>query len=282
MPLLKIITDSAADLPQDIILSRSIRVVPLYVTLGNLTLRDGVELSADSLYKQMKDDKAVPRTSQPSPEDFFTVFSEELKHHVEILCLTISSKLSGTYSSAHLARELLGDDARRVHIFDCLNASLGEGLKVLMAADLAAAGQSAEDIIKKLQQVNLRTAFTVDHLQYLERGGRVGKASAAVATVLDIKPILTMSADGRIESETKVRGRQKSIRYLLEQIEQDLSPDYTGYVCISHAYCPDECMKLAQMVESKYPRAQVVSSQIGAVIGSHVGPGCLALFYQLS
>lgn len=281
MPKVKILTDSAADLPQDIVLSRSIRVIPLYVTLADTTMRDGVELSADSLYKQMKEDKAVPRTSQPSPEDFYTAFSEELRNYDEVLCLTISSNLSGTHSSARLACELLGADARRVFINDSLNASLGEGLKVLVAADLADKGKSAVEIINALEQLKLRTTFTVDHLKYLERGGRIGKASAAVATVLDIKPILTMSAEGRIESETKVRGRQKSIRHLTELVEQDLSADYSGYLCLSHAYCPEECMKLAQALSVKYPLAKVVTSQIGAVIGSHVGPGCLALFYQL-
>ena len=273
-----IIGDSAADLPQEIASQRSIRIVPLYVTLGDETFKDGVELTPDELYHKMKFDKAVPRTSQPSPEDFRQAFDESGQS--PILCLTISANLSGTLQSAELSKELLSDSVQ-VTTYNTKNASLGEGLKLLMADDLAQMGLSVCEITKQLDAVKLRTVFTVDHLQYLERGGRISKAQATVAAVLDIKPILTMSDNGLIENETKVRGRQKSIRYLLEQMEQDLTPQYTGYIALSQASCPEEAGKILDVIASKYPLAKLVTGPIGAAIGSHTGPGCLALFYEL-
>ena len=272
-----IITDSAADLPQEIALHRSIRIVPLYVTLGDETFKDGVELSPEELYHKMKFDKAVPRTSQPSPEDFHQAFEGAA---TDVLCLTISANLSGTHQSAELSKELLTDSVH-IDIYNTKNASLGEGIKVLIADDLAQAGHSAAEIISKLDAVKLRTVFTVEHLQYLERGGRVSKTQATVAAVLDIKPMLTMSPEGLIENETKVKGRQKSIRYLLEQMEQDLTPEYAGYIALSQAACPEEAKKILDIIHTKYPQAKVVSGTIGAAIGSHTGPGCLALFYEL-
>ena len=238
-----IITDSAADLPQEIALQRSIRIVPLYVTLGDDTFKDGVELTPDELYEKMKVDKAVPRTSQPSPEDFRQAYAES---NQPVLCLTISANLSGTFQSSELSKELLPESAQ-VTTYNTKNASLGEGLKVLIADDLAQMGLSVSEIISKLDAVKLRTVFTVEHLQYLERGGRISKAQATMATVLDIKPMLTMSADGLIENETKVRGRQKSIRYLMEQMEQDLTPEYAGYIALSHAFCPEEAGKILEI-----------------------------------
>jgi len=273
-----IITDSAADLPQELAVQRSIRIVPLYVTLGDATLKDGVELTSAELYRKMKDEKAIPRTSQPSPEDFLQAFSK-VPEGEEILCLTISSSLSGTFQSAQLSKELL-PDANSVTVYDSKSASLGEGLKALIAHDLAEQGSSVNEIITKLDAVKVRTAFTVEHMQYLERGGRVSKAQAAVATVLDIKPILTISEDGKIESETKVRGRQKSIKYLLELLEENLTQDYNGYICLSQANCPDEATKIIETIRTKYPLAKLVTGSIGAVIGSHTGPGCLALFFE--
>ena len=272
-----IITDSAADLPQEIALQRSIRIVPLYVTLGEDTFKDGVELTPDELYHRMKFDKAVPRTSQPSPEDFRQAFECAA---TDVLCLTISANLSGTLQSAQLSKELLTESVQ-VDIYNTKNASLGEGIKVLIADDLAKEGLSVSEITTKLDAVKLRTVFTVEHLQYLERGGRVSKTQATVAAVLDIKPILTMSPEGLIENETKVRGRQKSIRYLLEQMEQDLTPQYAGYMAISHAFCQEEADKILEVIRTKYPHAKVVTGPIGAAIGSHTGPGCLALFYEL-
>ncbi|MDP3488321.1 MAG: DegV family protein, partial [Bacillota bacterium] len=182
-----IITDSAADLPQEIALQRSIRVVPLYVTLGDDTFKDGVELTPDELYSKMKFDKAVPRTSQPSPEDFRQAFEESAQP--QILCLTISANLSGTLQSAELSKQLLSESVQ-VTTYNTRNASLGEGLKVLIADDLAEKGLSVCEITNRLDTIKLRTIFTVEHLQYLERGGRISKAQATMAAVLDIKPIL--------------------------------------------------------------------------------------------
>jgi len=273
-----IITDSAADLPREIALQRNIRIVPLYVTLGDDTFKDGVELTPDELYLKMKFDKAVPRTSQPSPEDFRLAFEESSPPHV--LCLTISANLSGTLQSAELSKELLSESVQ-VTTYNTKNASLGEGLKVLIADDLALIGLSVCEIINRLDALKLRTIFTVDHLQYLERGGRISKAQATMAAMLDIKPILTMSSNGLIENVTKVRSRQKSIRYLLEQMEQDLTSQYAGYIALSYAFCPEEAEKVLAVIQTKYPQAKIVTGPIGAAIGSHTGPGCLALFYEL-
>lgn len=273
----QIVTDSAADLPLDIVLQRNIRVVPLYVTLDNTTLRDGVELPADELYRKMKEDKAVPRTSQPSPEDFKQVFEMCPE---QALCVTLSSNLSGTLQSADLSKQLISQPSK-ITTYDSKNASLGEGIKVLIADDLAEQGHDISHIVSVLDNLKLRTVFTVDQMQYLERGGRVSKAQAAMATVLDIKPILTMSEEGRIESETKVRGRQKSLRYLLDQLTAEVASDYDGYIGLSYAYCPEEAGKLVQTICAKFPKAKVITGSIGAVIGSHTGPGCMALFFEI-
>lgn len=196
MKRVAIVTDSGADLPQSLVKSAEIFVVPLYVTIGDDTRRDGLELSQNELYRRMEFDEASPRASQPSPEDFRQIFAKALEGAEELICITQSSGFSGTYKSAVRGREEL-EGKERVLIVDTLSASMGVGLLVLVAVKLRDAGESVATIAGHLAATEAKALFAVGNPAYLARDGRVSKASAALDRLLGIKPILGLSRHTR-------------------------------------------------------------------------------------
>ena len=280
MSKIVIVADSAADLPKELCLDLGIITVPLYVNWSGESFKDGVDLVPETFYPRLKVEKELPQTSQPTPGDYLELFNKLLAEGKEILCLTISSGLSGTYSSAITARGLL-EDKDRVEVVDTLAASIGEGMIVLEAARLVKEGLSLAEIIPQLKEKisRLRSIFTINTLENLVKGGRLSSLQGGLGTLLDIKPILTLDEHGKIVPLTKVRSRKKALAQMEAEIEKQGTNLKGQTMGMCHAHDPVLGAEKAQMLKDKYGAADVVRGEIGSVIGTHTGQGCIALFF---
>ncbi|MGI6366084.1 MAG: DegV family protein [Bacillota bacterium] len=280
MPKVALVTDSAADLPREVVERHQIIVVPLYVNWKGETYKDGEDIGPDAFYPLLRTEKVLPSTSQPTPGTYLELFEDLLAQGKDVLCLTLSSGLSGTYSSAITARGML-QDQERVAVVDTLAASIGQGLLVLEAARLAEAGKDLRDILSHLREKisRLRSIFTIDTLENLVKGGRLSAFQGGLGMLLDIKPVLHLDEHGKIAPLTKVRSRKKALVQLLAEVEKQ-GADLRGQIMgVSHARDPETGAEMAALLMEKFGAAQVVVGEIGAVIGTHTGEGCIALFF---
>jgi len=283
MSKIKIATDSTADLPLDLIKQYDITVVPLTVNFGNTSYLEGTEISPKDFYIKLSASEILPTTSQPSPGDFAAVFKELAQNGAEeIVSLHLSSKLSGTYQSALLGRSMVSD-LIKVNVFDCQMVSMGLGLIVIAAARAAQEGKNIEEISRIIIDLKskMNIYFVVDTLEYLQKGGRVGKASSIMGALLNIKPILTI-AEGEVHPYEKVRGKGKAIERLIEIANLQIPSDQKIHCAIVHSSCLDTALKLHGKVLEQFNCTEIFISDIGAVVGTHVGPGTIAfMFYAL-
>jgi len=282
MTKVKIFTDSAADLPVDLLTRYDIGVVPLLVSHGNDIYADGVDLTHDQFFHLLETSDQLPTTSQPSPQKFIDAFAPYLQQGVSIISINLSSGLSGTVESALLAQASLGSLAEgRLHIVDSLAASVGQGLLVCLAGELAQQGKEAADIVAAVTEArrHLVHLFTLDTMENLVKGGRISRTKAILGEVLNIKPILRIDEQGKIEPLDKVRGRKKALRYLLDKCLTEAKQKGACRFGISHANCWQEAQALAQAIQEAIPGQDVIIGQIGAAIGTHTGSGCMAVFY---
>ncbi|NLW17084.1 MAG: DegV family protein, partial [Firmicutes bacterium] len=200
---------------------------------------------------------------------------------MSVISINLSSGLSGTVESAHLAQESLGSLAEgRLHIIDSLAASMGQGLLVCLAAELAQTQKTATEIVEVVTEArrDLIHLFTLDTMENLVKGGRISRTKATLGELLNIKPILWLNDEGKIDPVDKVRGRKKSLKYLLDRCVAEAGGAYP-YLGISHANCPEEAEKLAHSLRQALPEQTIVIGDIGATIGTHTGAGCIAVFY---
>lgn len=278
---IKIITDSAADLPKEIINKYNIHVVPLYVYLDSEEFLDGETLFPDKLYKDMRNEK-VYKTGQVSPETFKKVFTEYAEKNQRCIYIAFSSGLSGTYQASMIAREEVLESYPNfdIKIIDTKCASLGHGLVVYKTAQLIEQGKSQKEIIEgvKFYSEHLEHVFTVDKLEYLYRGGRVSRTSAFLGGVLNIKPILTVK-DGKLVPIEKMRGRKKALKRLVELVGERSKKLENLTIAISHGDALDEAEAVRDMIIEKYNCNDFIINTIGCVIGAHAGPGTIALFF---
>lgn len=280
MTKIHIITDSGSDLPQQLCDELGIHIIPLYVMIGDDSHKDRVELQPETYYPRLKGLAKLPTTSQPTPGDFRELFSSLLAQGGEILCLTISSGLSGTYQSAITARDML-EGKGRIEVIDTMGASIGQGLLAVEAARLAAQGKPMDEILPQIRErkARLHSIFTIDTLENLVKGGRVSAFQGGVGALLDIKPILHLNQEGKIVTLNKVRSRKKALAQLDAEIEV-LGKDLQGQVMgVSHAREPELAAEKARILKEKFGAAQVIVGEIGAVIGTHTGQGCVAVFF---
>jgi DegV family protein with EDD domain len=277
--MIKIVTDSTGYLPPEIIKEYDLAVVPLKVQLGQETYDEISGISNRDFYQRLATIDDFPTTSQPSVGEFKDAYQRILAQDssTEILVLTISSKLSGTYSSAATAAEQMPE--AKVTIFDSLSAAMGLGLMVIEAAKMVANDQSLAEIMARLEQMRQETVIVlvVDTLEYLKRGGRIGAATAFLGTLLNTKPILSV-VEGEIQPLDRVRTKKKAIDRLFTQLEHDLShrhqPIQAG---VMHVAAKPEMEKLAEMVREHFNVTFFFTSELGPVIGAHVGPGALGV-----
>lgn len=276
-----IVSDSTADIPADLVKKYDIRVVPLRLMFGSETYLDGVEISAQEFYKRLVESSQLPTTSQPSPADFVEAYESILKEFPDcsILSMHISSGMSGTYQSALLATSLMEGDPD-ITVWDSKSASYGFGLFVVHAANLAAEGVSLEEILSSTEELRSkrRLYFLVDTLEYLQKGGRIGKAAAVLGTLLNIKPILSIDEEGIIYPVDKVRGRKKATARMIELFRKDLAGVTNINVAVGHTADPSSVDDFLEQLSAVFTVKETVYSDIGAVVGTHVGPGTIAAY----
>ena len=281
-----IITDSCCDLNREVAAAYDqFCILPLSFTVGGVTQHD--ELSAEEVHSYYDRLRAgeMSTTSQINPSEFFEAFSAHVKNGEALLCLHFSSALSGTYSSACIARDMVLEqypDAV-IEIVDTLAASAGQGMMVYDALENREAGM---DIHENAQWIRERIQtyvhwFTVDDLHFLKRGGRCSPSAAFFGSMLSIKPVLHVSEEGKLIARAKVRGRKQALKALAEKFgELGASPEQM--VFITHGDCETDAMAVKQMLTDMYgcKPERIILSPVGPVIGSHSGPGTIALFFR--
>jgi DegV family protein with EDD domain len=273
-----IVLDSTADLPDAADRFPNWRVVPLYVNFGDESLRDGVDIDAEEFYERLRGSSDFPTTSQPTPGDFLACY-RELGAFERILSLHVSAKVSGTFGSAEAAAAQLGDG--RVQAIDTETASASIAMLALAIQRRLDRGTSDEEVDALVERYRRERGllFTVDTLEFLARGGRIGKAAAFAGTLLHVKPILSIE-DGEVEPIKRVRGERKAFAELAEALETETRDEPAYRLGVAHAAAPERAAELEGLVRERRPHAELeLVVALGAVIGAHAGPGTLALFW---
>ena len=280
-----IITDSTTDLNIEMINPLNIEVLPLSFSIKGITYKDfadGRDIKIEEFYTKIREGE-VSTTSQINPEDFIKAFKPHLEEGKDILYIAFSSGLSGTYSSAVIAKkELEGEfTERKIIVIDSLCASLGEGLLVYLAAKEKQKGKTIEELGEWLEnkKKNLCHWFMVDDLKHLKRGGRLSATAAFFGSVLGIKPILHVNGLGKLALVEKKRGRLKAVNYILDKMEKTGQALEDQEIFISHGDCKDKALNMADLIKSKFKVKNIFINTIGPVIGTHAGPGTLAVFF---
>jgi DegV family protein with EDD domain len=273
-----IVLDSTADFPDAAERFPSWRVVPLYVNFGQESFRDGVDLTAAQFYERLSEGPGLPTTSQPTPADFLARY-EELAGFERIFAMTIASQLSGTFQSAGTAAAELGDD--RVRTIDSGVASAAIAMLALAIQRRLDRGTSDEEIDALLDRFRRERGllFTVDTLEYLARGGRIGRARAFAGELMHVKPILSI-VDGEVVPVKRVRGNRKAFQEFVAALETGTRDEPELRVGIAHAAAPERAEEIAKLVRHERPQAQIDAIvELGAVLGAHAGPGTVGLFW---
>jgi DegV family protein with EDD domain len=268
----KIVTDSVADLPSQVAKELGITVIPMLVRWGEEIYRDGIDLTAEQFYEKLKRTKIPPVTSVPSPGTFSEVYDKLAEETDEILAIILSSRLSGTYEVALQSIGLMKRKCR-VEVIDSRWATMTEGFIVMKAARAAQAGASLDEVMevarKTIPRVDLLCTF--DTLEYLRRGGRIGKAQAFLGSVLRVNPLITLR-DGVVEPVGRTRSRAKAIERLYQFA---LSYSHIEEMAVEDTACPDEAEALVQRLSTRFPKERIYRSKMTPAIGAHTGPGLL-------
>ncbi len=279
-----IITDSACDLSAELIQEMGVLYTPLYYTMGEETypFRFGEGQPIAAFYESMRQG-VMATTSAANPDAWGSVMEPCLAKDEDVLVIPFSSGLSGTCASAVLAASDLQEKypERKIYVVDSLGASAGHGLTLYLAAQKRAAGMTIDEVRDWLENNKLHIAywFTVDDLQYLKRGGRVSGATALVATVLNIKPVMHMDDEGHLISTGTVRGRKKALQALYENMKKTAIDPANQTVFISHSDCRNDAEYLADLIREGLGTQDIRLFDIGPVVGAHTGPGTVALFF---
>ncbi|NLJ24917.1 MAG: DegV family protein [Firmicutes bacterium] len=277
MPGIQIVTDSTADLSEEIVREHDIEVVPLSVSFGDEHYIDGVDLTADEFYRKLRGGSVLPRTAQPSPGRFAEVYRKALAAGRQVVSIHISSKLSGTYQAASLAAEMV--DPANILVVDSLSVSMGVGLLALAGAKHNETLDEAREAVMAAKE-SLGVFFLVDTFEYMEKNGRIGKAASLVGSLLQIKPVLTF-VDGTVEVVEKVRGSRRSRRRMLEIFRERIGENKV-HVAMLHADAKEEAQELLDEIKGSVDCVEAYLGNVGPIIGSHSGPGTLGLAWRLA
>ncbi|MHB8170031.1 MAG: DegV family protein [Thermincolia bacterium] len=279
MSRVRIVTDSTADLPKDILEQYGITMVPLKVLIEGQVYRDGIDLTPEEFYRRLPKVKNLPTTSQPSPGEFTATYEDLTRNGDSVISIHISGGLSGTIQSAQLAATMVEG---QVTVFDSRNTTLALGLIVLGAARAAQEGKCHGEVVALVEKLIKKTHFffVLDTLEYLRKGGRIGKGGALLGTLLNVKPILTVK-DGIVTPVEKIRGENKALERML-QLCQELAGGQNIICGVLHGNSYPRVMKLHERVVAEFKTTEIVISEISPVIGTHVGPGALGIaFYTV-
>ncbi len=273
-----IVLDSTADFPDAQQRFPNWRVVPLYVNFGTDSFKDGVDLTAAAFYERLRTAAELPTTSQPTPGDFLAAY-EELGAYERIFSVHIAAKLSGTFQSAGTAAAQLGDG--RVRTVDSDSASVAISMLALAIQRRLDRGTTDEEIDKLVERYRREHGllFTVDTLEFLARGGRIGRAKAFAGQLMNVKPILAIR-DGEVLPVKRVRGNRKAFQEFVDALDTQTRDEPSLRVGIAHSDAPERMVELEKMVRDRRPRAQIeMETMLGAVIGAHAGPGTVGFFW---
>ena len=280
-----ILTDSSADLSAELVRELDIQVLPLRFILGETTYEnhpDNRDMDPHAFYERLRRGEAAT-TSAVNEGQYIQALEPLLQAGRDVLILAFSSGLSSTYSSSVMAVEELGKKypQRKLYTVDTLCASLGQGLLVWYAAQERSRGHSIEEVRDWVEdhKLNICHQFTVDDLHFLKRGGRISAATAVVGSMLQIKPVLHVDNEGHLINIDKVRGRQASLKALVNRMEQTAIDAGSLTVFISHGDCLEDAQTVAGMVKKRFGVEEIYINYVGPVIGAHSGPGTVALFY---
>jgi len=274
-----VVIDSTADFPEAEARFPNFRVVPLYVRFGEESYRDYVDMSPTAFYERLPGAREMPTTSQPTPADFHAVYSELAPQYERILSIQISSTLSGTFASAGVAAELLGGDI--VRVIDSLTASAALAMLAIGVQRRLLRGTTDEEIDAFVARYQARhhLLFTVSTLEFLARGGRIGRAAALAGNLLNVKPILTI-VDGEVVPLKRVRGNAKAFAEFRTTFEETTTDTSRLKIGIAHAAAPDRLRALQELVAHVRPQAEIeIATTLGAVVGTHTGPGTIGFFW---
>lgn len=270
-PRVAVVTDSTADLVPDLAAERGVTVVPLTVSLANREYLDGVDIGPDEFYALLPAADSPATTSQPAPGRFAEVYDRLLGEHEAVVSLHISRRLSGTWEAARQGAEMV--DAGRIHVVDTEMVSMPLALLALAASAMAAAGEPVAAVMDRVGTIRqgMRVYFMVATLEYLRRGGRIGRASALVGSVLQVKPVLTLQ-DGQVAPLERVRTQERALSRVI-----DLAGQVERPVCalVGHAAAQEAAERLARALE---PHSEsLIVAPLGPVVGAHAGPGTVGV-----
>jgi len=270
----KIVTDSLSDITSDIAQGLGLTVVPLTVSFGQESFLDRVTITTDEFYYKLTHDPTWPTTTQPPPGDFLNVYNKLAEETDEILVITLSSKLSGTYESALNAKSLVEKECR-IEVIDSLTVAMGLGLIVIAAAKVAQAGANLDELVDLVRRAMPRSHLVAyfDTLKYLAKGGRIGKAQGLLGAMLSIKPILTVK-DGEMSPVTRLRSRAAGMDYLYNFVA---GFSHIEGLAVEHATTPDDANRLVERLSSLFPKERIYRSTISPVVGTYAGPGAMAV-----
>jgi DegV family protein with EDD domain len=271
--MVKIVTDNTSDIPADVVKKLGINIVPLNIIFGTESYRDGVDITPDQFYQRLVESKTHPTTSAQSPGYFSELFTRLSKETDEILVIVISSKLSATFESATQAKAMVGDICK-IELVDSLQTCGGLGLPVIRTAEAAQAGARLADLAAQANDWCSRAhAYMVfDTLEYLLKGGRIGRAQALLGGLLKITPVLTLR-DGIVTPVQRTRNRVQSMDALINLVK---SANEVESLMLEDATTPEDLEALAGRMAELYPREKTYRSKVSPVIGTHVGPHVLA------
>jgi DegV family protein with EDD domain len=280
----RVVTDSLAWIPDDLVRQHNIKVVPLHVHFGEEQFTETVDLTNEQFYTRLRESKELPKTSAPSPGEFMEAYREVAADAGAIVSIHFTSKLSATYRSAEIAAGELRQEFPNLEIetLDTLQAAMAQGIVVLRAAEQASKGVPFEQIVADAKALipKPRVYFVVETLEYLHKGGRIGGAAAFLGGLLNVKPILTV-ANGEVARAGRERTRTRAMEKLCDTIADYAKGRPLAHLSVIHAVAEDSARELARMIESRFTvEGPTIYTELGPVIGTYVGPGAFGATFH--
>jgi DegV family protein with EDD domain len=272
-----VVTDSSANVPARLVQQLDIRIVPILLALNGRTFRDGLDVTAQQVYQWLRTSKHLPTTSAPSVGDFLRVYATAAQETSDIVSIHLSPKLSATYKVAQAASQLV--DNATIRVINCHTVAMGQGFVAVAAARAAAKGAGLEEVVARAEQVSskMNLLATLDTLEYLHRGGRIGGAATVLGTLLQIKPVLYVT-DGHVDLFSRPRTKSKAVRTMMEQLTR-AADDGSLHVAIFHADVAEEAEALRHRIAAALDCEELYVTEMTPIMGAHTGPGVLGVVF---
>lgn len=275
----RIIVDSGSDLEKHEWEALNVQVAPMTITFGEDVYEDGYTITKEEFYNKLVKEDLYPTTSQPNPDMFFQMYEEAKEAGDDVVVVTISTALSGTYQSANIAKNMV--EYEPIYIVDSLSATLGERLLIDAAVKMRDSGKTGAEIAEALEELKGKIQITaaIDTLKYLQKGGRLSKAEASVGTLANIKPLITVTPDGRVETIDKALGKRRAFNKIVDYFkEAQINYDYPPYFIYSME--EDNCDTMISMIQQAgFDVSCFEKKQLGGTIGAHIGNGAFGFIY---